>query len=132
MFDLIGGTSTGGILAIALGVKDYNMTQLDAIYSDLGKKACPGRSTTGGAEGPKQERGEGGRLRWDGPAGRDGLRGRRGGRSVAAIKCLQPKESEKGCDGQSGNRGSECKQQGTWVSSTRAKGGRGERLLLRA
>lgn len=38
MFDLIGGTSTGGILATALGVKDYTLTQCDAMYSNLGHK----------------------------------------------------------------------------------------------
>jgi patatin-like phospholipase/acyl hydrolase len=38
MFDLIGGTSTGGILAVALGVKEFTLQQCDDLYSKLGRK----------------------------------------------------------------------------------------------
>lgn len=37
MFDLICGTSTGGMLAMALGIKQMNMDQCEEIYTKLGK-----------------------------------------------------------------------------------------------
>lgn len=36
MFDLICGTSTGGMLAIALGVKQMTLEQCEEIYKKLG------------------------------------------------------------------------------------------------
>uniref|UniRef100_A0A061S7R5 Patatin n=1 Tax=Tetraselmis sp. GSL018 TaxID=582737 RepID=A0A061S7R5_9CHLO len=38
LFDLIGGTSTGGILAVALGVKDLSLNDCNRIYTELGYK----------------------------------------------------------------------------------------------
>ncbi|KAH7662143.1 Phospholipase A(1) protein [Dioscorea alata] len=37
MFDLIGGTSTGGMLAVALGIKQMTLDQCEEIYKKLGK-----------------------------------------------------------------------------------------------
>ena len=37
MFDLICGTSTGGMLAMALGIKQMNMDQCEEIYTKLGE-----------------------------------------------------------------------------------------------
>ncbi|XWS19439.1 hypothetical protein CRYUN_Cryun31cG0016100 [Craigia yunnanensis] len=37
LFDLICGTSTGGILAVALGIKSMSVDQLEEIYRNLGK-----------------------------------------------------------------------------------------------
>lgn len=36
MFDLIGGTSTGGMLAVALGIKQMTLDQCEEIYKKLG------------------------------------------------------------------------------------------------
>nr|GEW39638.1 phospholipase A I-like [Tanacetum cinerariifolium] len=37
MFDLICGTSTGGVLAVALGIKLMSLEQCEDIYKNLGK-----------------------------------------------------------------------------------------------
>ena len=39
MFDLICGTSTGGMLAVALGIKQMTLEQCEDIYKELGKKS---------------------------------------------------------------------------------------------
>lgn len=39
MFDLICGTSTGGMLAVALGVKLMTLERCEEIYKNLGKYA---------------------------------------------------------------------------------------------
>lgn len=36
LFDLIGGTSTGGMLAVALGVKLMTLDECEEIYKNLG------------------------------------------------------------------------------------------------
>ena len=40
LFDLICGTSTGGILAVALGIKSMSVDQLEEIYRNLGEYAA--------------------------------------------------------------------------------------------
>ena len=40
LFDLICGTSTGGILAVALGIKMMSVDQLEEIYRNLGEYAA--------------------------------------------------------------------------------------------
>ena len=37
LFDLICGTSTGGMLAVALGIKRFSLDQCEEIYKTLGK-----------------------------------------------------------------------------------------------
>jgi patatin-like phospholipase/acyl hydrolase len=41
MFDLICGTSTGGMLAMALGLKRMTLDQCEEIYTKLGKALLP-------------------------------------------------------------------------------------------
>lgn len=38
LFDLICGTSTGGVLAVALGVQRWTLDQCEAMYRDIGEK----------------------------------------------------------------------------------------------
>ena len=38
LFDLLVGTSTGAVLALALGCLNYNLDQCEAIYTKLGQK----------------------------------------------------------------------------------------------
>lgn len=40
MFDLICGTSTGGMLACALGIKQMNLDECEEIYKSLGMYPC--------------------------------------------------------------------------------------------
>lgn len=41
MFDLICGTSTGGMLAMALGIKQMTLDQCEEIYTKLGASLLP-------------------------------------------------------------------------------------------
>lgn len=38
LFDLVCGTSTGGILAVALAIKQLTLDDCDVIYKQLGKQ----------------------------------------------------------------------------------------------
>lgn len=40
LFDVIGGTSTGGLLAVSLGVLRLNLDACQEIYTSLGNKVC--------------------------------------------------------------------------------------------
>lgn len=40
LFDLICGTSTGGMLAVALGIKQMTLDQCEEIYKNLGRYAA--------------------------------------------------------------------------------------------
>lgn len=42
MFDLICGTSTGGMLAVALGIKHMSLDQCEEIYKKLGMSVAVG------------------------------------------------------------------------------------------
>ncbi len=42
VFDLICGTSTGGMLAVALGIKMMSLEQCEEIYKNLGEYAADG------------------------------------------------------------------------------------------
>lgn len=42
MFDLICGTSTGGMLAVALGIKLMTLEQCEEIYKNLGEYVAVG------------------------------------------------------------------------------------------
>lgn len=42
LFDLICGTSTGGMLAVALGIKLMTLDQCEEIYKNLGKRSPMG------------------------------------------------------------------------------------------
>ena len=44
LFDLICGTSTGGMLAVALGIKLMSLDQCEEIYKNLGEYAVLGMS----------------------------------------------------------------------------------------
>eukprot|EP00976_Prorocentrum_cordatum_P025140 510941-Prorocentrum_minimum.AAC.2 len=39
MFDLIGGTSSGGILAVGLGITNFTLDDCEALYRNLGVQA---------------------------------------------------------------------------------------------
>ena len=41
MFDLICGTSTGGLLAVALGLRGLSLDDCERIYKVLGQKVSP-------------------------------------------------------------------------------------------
>ena len=49
LFDLLVGTSTGAVLALALGCLNYNLDQCEAIYTKLGQKV--GAAWAGGGGG---------------------------------------------------------------------------------
>jgi hypothetical protein len=40
LFDVIGGTSTGGLLAVATGILRLNLDECQDIYTKLGNKVC--------------------------------------------------------------------------------------------
>jgi patatin-like phospholipase/acyl hydrolase len=40
LFDVIGGTSTGGLLAVNLGVLRVGLDEAQEIYTSLGNKVC--------------------------------------------------------------------------------------------
>jgi hypothetical protein len=40
LFDVIGGTSTGGLLAVSLGVLRLSLDACQEIYTSLGNKVC--------------------------------------------------------------------------------------------
>ena len=41
MFDLIGGTSSGGILAVGLGITHFTLDDCEALYRNLGVQVRP-------------------------------------------------------------------------------------------
>jgi patatin-like phospholipase/acyl hydrolase len=47
MFDLICGTSTGGLLAVALGLRHLSLDDCEHIYKVLGQKVGPARRRGG-------------------------------------------------------------------------------------
>ena len=54
MFDLIVGTSTGGLLAVAMGLRNMSLDECDKIYKVLGQKVGIARAggRAGGRAGP--------------------------------------------------------------------------------
>lgn len=48
MFDLICGTSTGGMLAVALGIKLMTLEQCEEIYKNLGEYVAVGNGINEG------------------------------------------------------------------------------------